>query len=43
MKYYLSILDIKMPKMDGFEFYNEIMKIDDKVKILFSYRWRDKL
>jgi DNA-binding response OmpR family regulator len=34
-KYDLLLLDIKMPKMDGFELYKEIKKKDDKVKICF--------
>jgi two-component SAPR family response regulator len=29
------ILDIKMPRMNGFEFYNKIIEIDNKVKICF--------
>ena len=33
--YDLDILDIKMPKMDGFELYDKIKKKDDKVKICF--------
>jgi two-component system, OmpR family, response regulator ChvI len=33
--YDLIILDIKMPKMNGFEFYNEIRKIDKEVKVCF--------
>jgi DNA-binding response OmpR family regulator len=33
--YDLLILDIKMPKMNGFQLYREIKKIDDKVKICF--------
>jgi len=33
--YDLLILDIKMPKMDGFELYDEIKKIDDNAKICF--------
>jgi two-component system, OmpR family, response regulator ChvI len=31
----LALIDIKMPKMNGFELYNEIRKIDDKVKVCF--------
>jgi CheY-like chemotaxis protein len=33
--YDLVTLDIKMPKMDGFELYQEIKKKDEKVKICF--------
>ena len=33
--YDLLILDIKMPKMHGFELYREIRKIDNDVKICF--------
>jgi DNA-binding response OmpR family regulator len=33
--YDLLILDIKMPKMHGFELYREIKKIDNKVKACF--------
>jgi DNA-binding response OmpR family regulator len=33
--YDLIILDIKMPKMRGFELYREIRKIDNKVKVCF--------
>ena len=33
--YDLVILDIKMPKMDGFELYEKIKERDDKVKICF--------
>jgi two-component SAPR family response regulator len=33
--YDLVILDIKMGKMNGFELYEEIRMIDDKVKICF--------
>jgi len=33
--YDLVILDIKMPKMDGFELYIKIREIDPKVKICF--------
>jgi CheY-like chemotaxis protein len=33
--YDLLILDIKMPKMDGYELYEKIRKIDNKVKVCF--------
>jgi DNA-binding response OmpR family regulator len=33
--YDLLILDIKMPKMNGFELYRKIRKIDSKVKVCF--------
>jgi DNA-binding response OmpR family regulator len=33
--YDVLILDIKMPKKDGFEVYKEVMKIDNKVKVCF--------
>ena len=33
--YDLIILDIKMPKKDGFEVYKEILKIDNRVKVCF--------
>ena len=33
--YDLVILDIKMPKMDGFELYDEIKKKDRKAKVCF--------
>jgi CheY-like chemotaxis protein len=33
--YDLVILDIKMPKMDGFELYNKIKERDPEVKICF--------
>jgi CheY-like chemotaxis protein len=33
--YDLIILDIKMPKMDGFELYDEIKKKDHKAKVCF--------
>jgi CheY-like chemotaxis protein len=33
--YDLLILDIKMPKMNGYELYEKMKKIDDKVKVCF--------
>jgi DNA-binding response OmpR family regulator len=33
--YDLIILDIKMPKMDGFQLYNEIKKKNHKAKVCF--------
>jgi DNA-binding response OmpR family regulator len=33
--YNLLLLDIKMPKMDGFELYRKIREIDNKVSICF--------
>ena len=33
--YDLLLLDIKLPKVDGFELYERIRKIDDKVKVWF--------
>ena len=33
--YSLALFDIRMPKLNGFELYKEIRKIDDKVKICF--------
>jgi DNA-binding response OmpR family regulator len=33
--YDLIILDIKMPKMDGFQLYDEIKKKDQKAKVCF--------
>jgi DNA-binding response OmpR family regulator len=33
--YDLLILDVKMPKMDGFELYQKIKKTDEHVKVCF--------
>ena len=33
--YDLVLIDIRMPKIDGFELYEEIKKIDNKVKVWF--------
>jgi len=33
--YDLSLVDVKMPKMNGFEFYREIKKKEAKAKICF--------
>ena len=33
--YYLVILDVKMPEMDGFILYEKIKKLDDRVTICF--------
>jgi DNA-binding response OmpR family regulator len=33
--YDLLLLDIKMPKMNGFELYNKLCQIDEKAKICF--------
>ena len=33
--YSLLILDINMPKMNGYELYKEIRKIDERVKVCF--------
>lgn len=34
-KYDLAIVDIKMPKMDGIEFYQKIRELDGNIKVCF--------
>jgi CheY-like chemotaxis protein len=31
----LALLDIKMPKMNGFELFNEIRRVNDKITVCF--------
>jgi DNA-binding response OmpR family regulator len=33
--YGISIIDVRMPDMDGFELYNEIKKLDPIIKVCF--------
>lgn len=33
--YELAILDVNMPKLNGFELFREIRKRDDKIRVLF--------
>jgi DNA-binding response OmpR family regulator len=33
--YALALIDIKMPKMNGFKLYNEMKKVDGQVKVCF--------
>jgi DNA-binding response OmpR family regulator len=40
--YDLILLDYKMPNMNGFELYTEIIKIDDKVKVCFITAFAEK-
>src|SRR5919202_6146146 len=43
--YDLLILDIKMPKMDGYELYEKLKRMDDKVKVCFltaSERYKEE-
>ena len=43
--YDLMLIDIKMPKIDGFELYEKISEIDNKVKVWFitAYERYDKV
>jgi two-component system, OmpR family, response regulator ChvI len=34
--YDLALIDVKMPKMNGFELFKEIRKVNDKVKVCFA-------
>ncbi|HZA06394.1 MAG TPA: response regulator, partial [Nitrososphaeraceae archaeon] len=34
-RYSIAILDIKMPKMNGFELYEKIKSMDNKIKVCF--------
>ena len=43
--YDLLLLDIKMPKMDGYGLYEKLKKVDDKVKVCFltaSERYKEE-
>ena len=33
--YTLALIDIKMPKINGFDLYREIRKLDNKIKVCF--------
>jgi two-component system, OmpR family, response regulator ChvI len=33
--YALALIDIKMPKINGFELYKKMIKINDKIKVCF--------
>jgi len=39
--YGLALLDIRMPKMNGFELYKKIEKIDNKIKVCFITAFED--
>jgi CheY-like chemotaxis protein len=39
--YDLIILDVKMPQMNGFDLYEKIKMIDNKVKVCFLTAWSD--
>lgn len=33
--YHLALVDMRMPKMDGFDVYMQIRKVDNKVRVCF--------
>jgi two-component system, OmpR family, response regulator ChvI len=33
--YDLALLDIRMPKLNGFELYRELLKVDDRIRVRF--------
>jgi two-component system, OmpR family, response regulator ChvI len=39
--YGLALLDIRMPKMDGFELYKKIRDIDSKIEVCFITAFED--
>jgi two-component SAPR family response regulator len=39
--YGLALLDIRMPKMNGFELYKEIKDIDNKIEACFITAFED--
>jgi two-component system, OmpR family, response regulator ChvI len=39
--YGLALLDIRMPKMNGFELYKKIKNIDNKIKVCFITAFED--
>lgn len=41
-QYDLLLLDVKMPKMNGFELYRKMKRIDDKVRVCFMTNYRDE-
>ena len=39
--YEVAVLDIKMPKMNGFQLYREIIRRDDNTKVIFITAFDD--
>jgi len=39
--YDIAILDVRMPKINGFQLYREILKRDDKVRVRFFTAFED--